>query len=56
MGDALSVETIRRYRALLIEYMLMKAALEDWHGVNDAANDLREFDAKYGPQIGLYRG
>ena len=32
-------------RATLIEYLLMKAGMEDWHGVADAANDLRELDA-----------
>jgi hypothetical protein len=33
------------HRRRLIEYLLSKVALCDWHGVSDAANDLRELDA-----------
>lgn len=33
-------------REILIEYMKMKTRREDWHGVSDAANDLRELDAE----------
>ena len=33
-------------REILIAYLLMKVRQEDWHGVSDAANDLREMDAK----------
>ena len=33
-------------REILIAYLLMKAKQEDWHGVSDAANDLREMDAR----------
>lgn len=32
-------------RRILIEYLRMKAESEDWHGVADAACDLRELDA-----------
>ena len=32
-------------REILIDYLIMKARQEDWHGVSDAANDLREMDA-----------
>jgi hypothetical protein len=32
-------------RDILIQYLLMKVQYEDWHGVSDAANDLRELDA-----------
>lgn len=38
----MSYETNRR---TLIDYLLMKVEQEDWHGVSDAANDLREMDA-----------
>lgn len=34
-------------RRVLIEYLRMKADECDWHGVCDAANDLRELEAKY---------
>ena len=33
-------------RDILIQYLLMKVRQEDWHGVSDAANDLREMDAR----------
>lgn len=32
-------------RELLIEYLKLKVHEEDWHGVADAAMDLRELDA-----------
>jgi len=34
-----------KQREILIEYLLMKVEQEDWHGVADAANDLRELDS-----------
>jgi len=33
-------------RAVLIKYLKLKVQEEDWHGVADAANDLREMDAE----------
>lgn len=36
-----------RHRRILIEYLRMKVEQQDWHGVADAANDLRELDAHY---------
>ena len=33
-------------RDVLIEYLRAKLVAEDWHGVADAAMDLREIDAK----------
>ena len=33
-------------RSVMISYLLMKVRQEDWHGVSDAANDLREMDAR----------
>ena len=38
--------TLMTDREILIQYLLMKVRQEDWHGVSDAANDLREMDAK----------
>jgi hypothetical protein len=35
-------------RAAYIEYLLMCVRLGDWHGVSDAANDLRVLEAKEG--------
>lgn len=33
-------------KAALVEYLKAKIAEEDWHGVSDAANDLRVHEAK----------
>lgn len=38
----------------LVEYLKSKIAEEDWHGVSDAANDLRVLEAKIEPQITLW--
>ena len=40
------VEDTKTDREILIDYLLMKAQHEDWHGVSDAANDLRKMDAR----------
>ena len=40
------VEDTKTDREILIDYLLMKAQQEDWNGVSDAANDLREMDAR----------
>lgn len=34
-------------RQLIIDYMVMKMRHGDWHGVADAAMDLRELEATY---------
>lgn len=36
--------TLSEQKKLMIEYMKLKMAEEDWHGVCDAANDLRELE------------
>lgn len=33
-------------KAILLEYLQVMIAIEDWHGVSDLANDLRELEAK----------
>ena len=33
-------------RQVLIDYIHVKIDEQDWHGVSDAANDLRELDAR----------
>lgn len=35
-------------RDTLIAYLLVKVGERDWHGVSDAANDLRVLEAKQG--------
>jgi hypothetical protein len=34
-------------KEILIDYMRVMIALQDWHGVSDVANDLRELEAKH---------
>jgi len=31
---------------VMIDYLLLKVQQKDWHGVSDAANDLREMNAR----------
>lgn len=38
--------TMKIHRDELIQYLRMKAYQEDWHGVSDAANDLRVLEAQ----------
>jgi hypothetical protein len=44
MVDYSNYETQRR---VLLEYLQVMVVLEDWHGVSDVANDLRELEAKH---------
>jgi len=39
-----TVEELLIARKTLVEYLGMKTVAEDWHGVADAAADLRELD------------
>ena len=34
-------------KQILLEYLQVMIAIEDWHGVSDAANDLRVLEAEY---------
>ena len=34
-------------RKIYVDYLLMKVQQADWHGVSDAANDLRELESKF---------
>lgn len=36
----------RTQKEILLEYLQVMIAIEDWHGVSDVANDLRELEAK----------
>ena len=33
-------------KQVMLEYLQVAIAIEDWHGVSDIANDLRELEAK----------
>lgn len=39
--------TLRERYEALQRYLLAKVDEKDWHGVSDAANDLRELEAKH---------
>jgi hypothetical protein len=39
------------HRRILIEYLKVKVDVGDWHGVSDAANDLRVLEAA--PPVGM---
>ena len=41
-----SIESLENERAGMIEYLLLKVGSQDWHGVADAAMDIREIEAK----------
>jgi hypothetical protein len=41
-------ELLEKQRSSMIMYLLMKVDTFDWHGVADAAMDLREIEAKLG--------
>lgn len=47
-----SLVKLRARRDTMIDYLLLRAAMRDWHGVMDAAADIREIEA----QIGLLEG
>jgi hypothetical protein len=36
----------KEQKRIMLEYLQMKILHEDWHGVADAAMDLREMEAK----------
>jgi len=38
-------------REALIAYLKIKVEEADWHGVSDAANDLRVMEARYPPVL-----
>lgn len=42
--------TFNEKRKTLIEYLLMKVEQSDWHGVSDAANDLRDLESAHKAQ------
>ena len=37
----------KQIHATLVAYLEMKIALADWHGVQDAASDLRDLEAAH---------
>lgn len=46
-GSQLKMDYEQQHAALK-QYLLAKVAIADWHGVSDAANDLRVLEAQMG--------
>jgi len=44
--STISRNNLLRQRTTLVEYLELKVETEDWHGVADAAMDLRELDVR----------
>jgi hypothetical protein len=42
----LAIMLLEENKKILIEYLSLKATEHDWHGVSDAANDIRVIEAK----------
>jgi hypothetical protein len=38
--------TVKEQHTALVEYLKAKVAVADWHGVSDAANDLRVLEER----------
>jgi hypothetical protein len=45
-----------KQREILIAYLISKAGCGDWHGVSDAANDLRVLEAQHETEHRLSAG
>ena len=43
---SLQLWDLRRQIDKLVDYIKLKIEQNDWHGVSDAANDIRELEAK----------
>jgi hypothetical protein len=44
--DVVARNKLLKERETMIEYLHLKVEIEDWHGVADAAMDLREIDVR----------
>lgn len=42
----LDYSEFRTQKEILLDYLQVMIAIQDWHGVSDVANDLRELEAK----------
>lgn len=45
--DSAAEDAYAKARATLVAYLHHKVELADWHGVSDAANDLRVLEAEF---------
>jgi len=54
MTPEIRAERYNRQRNTLIGYLRHKTDICDWHGVSDAANDLRVLEAAYNAWVDTY--
>ena len=47
MSKNIDYANFETQKKILLEYLQVMIAIEDWHGVSDLANDLRELEAKH---------
>lgn len=45
MGNNERIAQLQKQRTIMIEYLKLRLELSDWHGVQDAASDIREIEA-----------
>jgi hypothetical protein len=43
----MKASTFKYHQRVLVDYLRAKVSLGDWHGVSDAANDIRVLEAEY---------
>lgn len=43
-GPGTKLKELEKERSVMKQYLQMKVNVEDWHGVQDAASDLRDID------------
>lgn len=46
VGDIVKIDGLSSRKKLFIEYLKEKIKEDDWHGVSDVANDLRELEVE----------
>lgn len=46
MSKEIDYKNFATQKQILLDYLQVMIAIEDWHGVSDLANDLRELEAK----------
>jgi hypothetical protein len=46
MSKSRDYKNFETQKEILLDYLQVMIAIEDWHGVSDVANDLRELEAK----------
>lgn len=45
-AEVAMLERLRKRRETMMEYLIMKFSEWDWHGVQDAASDIRDIESE----------